>query len=134
MKDDLELALKKLGRAVARLREGIAAASDDLDRDGVIQRFEFTFELFWKALRLVLEQEGICCTTPRECLKAAFRLGLIEDEQPALDMLAARNRMSHTYSEDDARQIFNEIGDRYFPLVERVAKRLLGNAQPAGNG
>lgn len=52
MKDVLEYSLKKLKDAYQRLEEGVKQAKDELDKDGVIQRFEFTFELLWKALKL----------------------------------------------------------------------------------
>lgn len=42
---------------------------DELDRDGVIKRFEFTFELFWKTIKMLLEYEGFDCAGPRSCIK-----------------------------------------------------------------
>lgn len=51
MNEELKHALSKFKDALGRLREGAAQARDELDKDGVIQRFEFTFELMWKALK-----------------------------------------------------------------------------------
>ena len=117
MKEDLEIAMRNLTSATGRLREGVESATDALDRDGVIQGFEFTFELLWKTLKLLMESEGVRCTTPRECLKAAFRWGLIHDEQAALDLLDSRNRMSHTYSEQDALRVYEEIKETFLPSL-----------------
>jgi hypothetical protein len=54
MSDELKYSLEKLNNAVKRLDHGVKQAKDNLDRDGVIQRFEFTFELLWKVIRLFL--------------------------------------------------------------------------------
>lgn len=78
--EDRDEAVCKFKEAAARLREGIRQAKDELEKDGVIQRFEFMFELFWKALKIYFENEGIPCKTPRECLKAVFRYEVILDE------------------------------------------------------
>ncbi|MBX6423899.1 nucleotidyltransferase substrate binding protein [Thermosulfurimonas sp. F29] len=76
-KTEVYLALERLKEAASRLEEALPRVKDDLDRDGVIQRFEFTFELFWKTLKFILEYQGISCTSPRQCLKEAFKMGLI---------------------------------------------------------
>jgi len=63
------------------LREGAEEAKDELDKDGVIQRFEFTFELLWKALKIYLAYNGTEVKTPRESLKEAFRINLFDEEE-----------------------------------------------------
>lgn len=65
-KVEVELAIKRLNRACERLEEAVAIAVDDLDRDGAIQRFEFTVELLWKTLKVVLEYNKVECHSPRE--------------------------------------------------------------------
>ncbi len=97
MEDELRYSYKKLKEAVKKLDEGIKEAKDELDRDGVIQRFEFTFELLWKTLKLFLDGEGIITKSPKEALKETFRYGLIKDENLFLDMLEDRNQTSHIY-------------------------------------
>ena len=87
MKDVLEYSIKKLKDAYKKLDEGIKQAKDELDKDGVIQRFEFTFELLWKALKIYLEYQGIIVRTPRESFMEAFRINIINDEKIFLDML-----------------------------------------------
>lgn len=56
---EIEKSVQQFNEAVDKLSEGIRQASDELDRDGVIQRFEFTFELFWKTLKRIPGQEGL---------------------------------------------------------------------------
>lgn len=124
MKEEIEYALNKFNDAVCRLREGVLQAKDELDKDGVIQRFEFTFELLWKALKIFLEDEGIECRTPKECLKSAYRVGIIEDEEIFLDMLEDRNKTSHIYSKEESEEIFQRIKEKYLSEMEKILNKL----------
>ena len=119
MSDELTYSLTKLKAALQRLKDAVGRASDDLDRDGVIQRFEFTFELFWKAIRYVLEHEGFGCMGPRSCIKEGTRRGLVADGEILLDMLEDRNRTSHIYDEATAAEIFQRIREQYIGSMER---------------
>jgi nucleotidyltransferase substrate binding protein (TIGR01987 family) len=125
MKKEIDYSIKKLSAALNSLEEGIKKAKDQLDRDGVIQRFEFTFELLWKAFKLFLEFQGIEAKTPRRSFKEAFRIGIIEDEELFLDMLADRNRTSHIYNEKIAAEIFRNIKNKYTGIIRNA----LGNLQ-----
>src|SRR2546423_11806093 len=86
--------------ATARLTEAVAQPETDLIRDAVIQRFEFTFEVVWKALKLFLERQGYEAGGPRPTLKKAFAEGLIGTPEEAdvwLQMLDDRNLTTHAY-------------------------------------
>jgi len=124
MKDVLEYSLKKLKKAHQRLKEGITQAKDELGKDGVIQRFEFTFELLWKALKLYLEHQGIIVKTPRDSFVEAFRVDLIGDEKIFLDMLEDRNNTSHIYDEETSEKIFNRIKNNYQAEIAKVIELL----------
>lgn len=113
MSAELRHALEKMERAAASLREGAVKARSRLEKDGAIQRFEFTFEVFWKGIKVILEDEGLVCKTPKDCLQAAFRIGLIEDEGLFLRILKDRNRMSHIYGEKESKAIFHRIKKKY---------------------
>ena len=117
-------AIDKLSQAVLRLKEGILNATDDLDKDGVIQRFEFTFELFWKTLKIYLNDKGVVCRTPKDSLKEAFNIGFLGDEATFLNMLLDRNRTSHVYSQKVSEEIFKRIQNEYFPAIEGTLKKL----------
>ncbi|NPA49806.1 MAG: nucleotidyltransferase [Thermodesulfobacteria bacterium] len=123
-KTDLYLALGKLEQAFERLKEALPKVEDDLDRDGVIQRFEFTVELLWKTLKLILSYHGVECFTPRQCVKEAFKAGFIPDDEIVLDMLTDRNRSSHIYDEATAAEIFEKIAEIYLPAIEKVVREL----------
>jgi len=120
MKDVLEYSIKKLKDAYKKLDEGIKQAKDELDKDGVIQRFEFTFELLWKALKIYLEYQGIIVRTPRESFMEAFRINIINDEKIFLDMLEDRNNTSHIYDKKTSEKIFNRIKNIYAPEIAKI--------------
>lgn len=92
----------ELQNAVKRLREAAAQPEGDLVRDAIIQRFEFTFELVRKSLKLCLERQGLDCGGPRSTFKKAFTEGLIHSPDEAdtwMRMLEDRNLTSHAYDE-----------------------------------
>jgi len=106
---NLELALNNLERF---LDEPIVS---DRDRAGVLQAFEYTFELSWKAAQKIAADQGLSAQSPRQALKAAFQLGLIplDEEETWLSMLNDRNRTVHTYRAELAQEIFERVRDRY---------------------
>ncbi|MEK7655179.1 MAG: HI0074 family nucleotidyltransferase substrate-binding subunit [Patescibacteria group bacterium] len=110
---------QELKDAVLRLEEAIAQPENDMIRDSVIQRFEFSFELAWKTLQLYLERQGLEAGSPRQALKSAFAQGIISSEDEAdvwLKMQEDRNLTTHTYNEDLAKAIYKRIATTY---VER---------------
>jgi nucleotidyltransferase substrate binding protein (TIGR01987 family) len=103
-----------LGRSLDRLAEALAVHADEpLAVDGTIQRFEFTFELFWKAVRRLLARQGIEANSPKAVLQQAYRLGWLDDEQQWLEVLKDRNLSSHTYKEPLALEIYGRIPAHY---------------------
>lgn len=126
-----KLKVNNFNNALARLKEGIAKydEADDLSRDGVIQRFEFTFELAWKTLKVVFEDEGLTgLNSPKTVLREAFAAELIKDDELWLAMLSDRNSTAHIYSEQRAIEICHNIQDRYVielaNLLEEIKTRL----------
>jgi len=124
MSDELKYSLEKFDSTMKRLGEGVKEANDSLGRDGVIQRFEFTFELLWKTLRLFLLNEGIITKSPKESLKEGFKSGLIKDEEIFLDMLEDRNQTSYIYSEEVSKEIFKRIRTRYLDPLKRILNEI----------
>lgn len=110
--------------AVSRLREAVIQPESDLIRDAVIQRFEFSFESVWKAIKLYVEHQGLVCGGPRATLKKAFELELItaaEDGDTWLAMLDDRNRISHNYDQELAQAIYQRIVRDYTPILTNMA-------------
>ncbi len=116
----IQQSLNNLENALARLKEGLEIKNpDQLYIDGIIQRFEFSLELFWKTLKRLLESEGINSDTPKNTLKEAYQIGWIKDETAWLQMLNDRNLTSHVYDADTARRIYEDI-KKYFPEMHKI--------------
>lgn len=117
----------EVANAAARLREAVSAPENSIVRDAVIQRFEFSFELVWKCLKLYLERQGHECGGPRPTLKKAFAEGLISSAEEAdvwLQMLEDRNLTSHAYDEALATQIYRNVVRNYSPLLSAMAAKI----------
>ena len=84
--------LVSLRTALGRLDDALAQPKTEWTRDSAIQRFEFTFELAWKAVATVAQAHGVEARSPREAFKQAFTLGWVTDEDVWLRMLDDRNR------------------------------------------
>jgi len=106
-------------RAFLLLREAIDTLASrpltQLEKEGVIQRFEYTWELAWKVLKDYLEHTGIVLEsiTPAATIKAAFSAKIIADGEAWMKALDARNRMSHTYDLKEFERIIEEIKSLY---------------------
>ena len=92
----------------------------DLEKQGMIQAFEFTFELAWKTLKDYLEYMQVEAKFPREVIKMGFQYELIDDGDKWMDMLEKRNLMAHTYDETKAQIAFNLITQQYFGQMEKL--------------
>jgi nucleotidyltransferase substrate binding protein (TIGR01987 family) len=82
----------------------------DIIRDGVIQRFEYTFELAWKTIKRYLEMYGlekVDKLNNRDLFRAGFENGLINDASLWFDYLTDRNQTSHIYDQDIAAEVFS---------------------------
>ncbi len=123
-KSEVLLALEKLEKAYIKLKEGVDSAKDELDKDGVIQRFEFTFEALWKTLKIYLEYLGIKKDSPRACAKEAFKMGYLEEDEIFLDMMEDRNLSSYIYDEATSNKIYERISKVYVKYIDGVIKNL----------
>lgn len=126
MSDDArQLRTRQLVRATARLDEALSGlATNPLALDAAIQRFEFSYELAWKALRAHLLAIGMEVANPRDAFSRAYAQGWIDDETTWLAMLADRNRTSHTYEESLAREIGKRLPG-YLEKLELLAASLM---------
>ena len=96
----------------------------ELERAGIIQFFEMTFELAWKVLKDYLESEGYTVKSPRETVKQAFQIGVIDNGHVWIDALSNRNLTTHTYDEELANKMTNEILSAYIPELEKMYDKL----------
>ena len=96
----------------------------ELERAGSIQFFEMTFELALKVLKDYLESEGYMVKSPRETVKQAFQIGLIDNGHIWIDALSNRNLTTHTYDEELATKMTSEILNAYLPELDKLYNKL----------
>lgn len=124
---------RNFSRAFSLLREALeeeAGTLNQLEREGVIQRFEYTFELAWNLLKDRLEHDGVSLptVTPRQVIRQAFQAQLIQDGDTWVDMLTDRNRMSHTYDLATFDIVIDRIQRRYLTILGALYERLSAEA------
>jgi nucleotidyltransferase substrate binding protein (TIGR01987 family) len=118
--------LKSYSKALLQLESALQQKQfSALEKDGVIKRFEFTFELASKTLQDKLYDEGYLTTKgPKPVIKQAFNNGMITDGQAWMDMLTDRNNSTHLYDESTAVSIFDRIQITYFALLQELKSKL----------
>lgn len=119
--ENYQNALKRLEEAIARYQ---TATSDTLYRDGLIQRFEFTFELAWKSLKEYMEDQGMVLTivSPRSVLKEAYAAGIIDNPDIWNEAVDSRNLMSHIYDEETAISIADRVSSEFIIPLTTLAE------------
>lgn len=115
-------AVKKLDEAVSRVKSDFIDEAnsdnfiDEIIKEGVIQRFEYTHELAWKLMKDFLKEKGNTkIYGSKDATREAFAAELIIDGHIWMDMIKSRNHTSHTYNEETADNIFNKIMHDYHP-------------------
>lgn len=111
-------------KAYLKLQEFIKEDDkSEISQAGIIHAFEYTFELWWKALQRYVEYVGtVEQYGPSATIKNAFQYGLLEDGQIWMDMLRDRNLTAHTYKEDIARDIYKRIVSTHIKALERFVE------------
>ena len=108
-------------RAHALLERGLGIEHpNEIEAQGIIQSFEFTFELAWKTLKDYLSLQGVEAKFPREVIKQAFHYELIGDGEVWLEMLDSRNVLCHTYDEIMAKNALDKIRLHYQPQIAHL--------------
>ena len=117
-------------RACKRILEVTESGIDpgklsELEMEGLIQRFEYTFELGWKVLQDLLKYKGYeFMQGPNGTLKKAFEDGLIENHDGWRRMAMARVTTSHTYNEGEAEEVARQIYESFAPLLKELDDKL----------
>ena len=126
----LENKLENFANALKRLNEAVVeskqANASDVVRDGMIQRFEFTYELAWKTTKEYLEQLGIAdLNSPKSVMKEAYARKIITDEETWLLIMKDRNLTPHVYREEVTIEIAERIMSRYVAEFEALLQKLV---------
>ncbi|MDR0939747.1 MAG: nucleotidyltransferase substrate binding protein [Mediterranea sp.] len=119
------LAKLDMAIAVAAGRDmGMADEVDELLREGLIQRFEYTHELAWNMMKDYLEYQGYTdIRGPRDAIRKALEEDLINDAR-WMESISDRNLTSHDYDEDVASGIYRKIVDVYQPLFAQLEEKM----------
>ena len=116
-------ALKQLEKAI-RLSE--QRELSELEKQGLIQAFEFTHELAWNVMKDFFEYQGnTSISGSRDAAREAFNKGLIENGEAWMDMIKSRNKSSHTYNEEIAEEISDAIYKEYYPVFVELQKKFM---------
>jgi len=98
---------------------------NELEQQGVIQSFEYTYELAWNTLKDFFEHQGETgIYGSRDAFRLAFKRGLIEDGETWMDMIESRALTTHTYNEDVAKAIADKIFNRYFSEFQTLRTKM----------
>lgn len=124
-------------KAFSQLDEAVTLSQSrdlsKLEKQGVIQAFEYTYELAWNLLRDYLRWQGnTTITGSRDAIREAFSAGLIDDGERWMQMLQDWNRTSHTYNEETAEEILANITQHYHSLFASLQSRMVAEAHKHG--
>lgn len=118
-------ALNKLSQAVDYVKQNlinqdesandIEEVLDEIIKEGLIQRFEYTHELAWNVMKdYAIYQGNPNVGDSRDATREAFQLKLVSDGKVWMDMIGSRNKTSHTYNEETADEIYLKIINDYY--------------------
>jgi len=113
--------LQNFAKALEELEEAVSLSEEreltKLEKQGLIQAFEFTHELAWNVLKDYFEYQGNSAITgSRDATREAFEKGLVADGDGWMEMILSRNQSSHTYNEEIAEEIIESILGTYYQL------------------
>lgn len=105
-------------KALSQLKKFIEKGElSELEEQGLIKAFEYTYELAWNTMKDFLLFKGQTeIYGSRDAVRKAFQLDLIEDGEAWMDMLKKRNLTTHTYNRDTAEEVVNAVVQSYYPL------------------
>ena len=123
-------ALQKVSEVIARLDleledEELDELLSELEKEGFIQRFEYTYELAWNVMKDYLGYQGNSeIKGSRDAIREAFKINLINNGEVWMDMIKSRIDTSHTYNEETAQEIFVSIVRFYYPAFVEFQQRM----------
>lgn len=125
--DNYRKALRLLGQAVEIVSQRVNEdeAVEDLLKEGLIQRFEYTHELAWKVMKDYAEYQGYTdIRGSRDAFRKAFEMEIITDKR-WMESIADRNLTSHNYDDETAEAIYEAVVNVYYPLFVQLESTML---------
>lgn len=113
-------------KAIVQLTKFIEKGElNELEEQGIIKAFEYTYELAWKVIKDYYEEQGeVSIQGSRDALRLAFQRGLITDGDNWMKMIKSRIASVHTYNLEVAQQINQDIHDIYFQLFIELKEKM----------
>ena len=120
---------QNFSKAYLKLQEAVEQDGlNELERNGLIQRFEFTLDLSWKVLKDFLQDKGFGFKpSPKDTIREAYRNGYIPSAQELIDGLEIRNELSHDYSGEKFEKYETVLRERVFPALTELYYFLQSN-------
>lgn len=123
--------LENYSKALIQLHNAVNLSKQrslsDLEKQGLIQAFEFTHELAWNVMKDYFFYQGNSSITgSRDAIREAFNKGLIDQGEGWMEMIKSRNQTSHTYNLQIANEIVDKIINQYNPLFESFLQKMIG--------
>jgi nucleotidyltransferase substrate binding protein (TIGR01987 family) len=115
--------ISPLLKAFSRFEQFRPNKNTEQERAGIIQAFEYSFELVWKIMKKLLHERGREANSPREVFRVAFLEGFIDDLDIWFDFLKKRNLVSHTYEEEEANQVLLSC-DQFSEEVKKFLNKI----------
>ncbi len=120
----MKVSFEKMDKALSQLQSAVSKEpANDLERDGVIQRFEYTIELLWKVSKKVLEDNGVVAVAPKDVIRELANIGWITNPNELIEYLKMRNETSHSYKEVVAQAVY-EASKKFAVAAEDLIKIL----------
>jgi nucleotidyltransferase substrate binding protein (TIGR01987 family) len=109
-------------KAFQSLKEAVEQDNlNELERNGLIQRFEFTLDLSWKVLKDYLQEKGfVFKPTPKDTLRLAQQSEVIDYAQELIDGIDIRNELSHDYSGEKFKRSERVLREETFPALQKL--------------
>lgn len=140
-------ALKKLTQAVTFIKHNFQPENnttsdlnqteivlDEMIKEALIQRFEYTHELAWNVMKDYATYQGNSLIGgSRDATREAYQIQLIQEGKTWMDMIASRNKTTHTYNEETAVEIYTKILNEYYPAFLAFQKTMEDKISSANN-
>lgn len=119
---------KNFKKAFSQLEDAVELGKySNLERQGLIKAFEFTYELAWNTLKDFLNEKGFTeIIGSKDTIRLAFKNGLIENGESWMKMLKSRNITAHTYDLETAIEIEHVVRETYYDLFAALQIRMEG--------
>jgi len=119
----VESLMTDLTKAKEKLKEAVNLPTTTINQDASIQRFEFTFELAWKLMQVLIKENGIDTYGVKSIIREAAKLGLIDNPGIWFDFLSKRNLSVHTYNEQIAQLVY-DAAKNFVGVVEAFLSKV----------